>query len=85
MALSNYHVARLIFSKFDSRKLSTLMNVSFLIELTFLSWISAFSRDLNDHSQCSVLKKNFQTVAVFMLRLINCLEKVFFVKLHLTL
>ena len=85
MALSNYHVARLIFSKFDSRKLSTLMNVSFLIELTFLSWISAFSRDLNDHPKCSVLKKNFHTVAVFMLSLINCLEKVLFVKLHLTL
>ena len=39
-------------SKLDFRKLSTLLLGSLLIELTFLSQISAFFRNLNDHWKC---------------------------------
>ena len=46
-------------SRFDFRKLATLLIASFLRELTFLSQMSAFSRNLNHRWKIGQQKKNF--------------------------
>ena len=47
--------------KLDFKNLSTLLVGSFLIEVTFSSQMSSFSRNLNHHWKCREQKENFQT------------------------
>ena len=53
-------------SKFDFRKLSALLTGSFLIELSFLSQMNTFYRNMNDHWKCREQKENFQTILVII-------------------
>ena len=46
-------------SRFDFRKLATLLIAFFLRELTFLSQMSAFSRNLNHRWKIEEQKKDF--------------------------
>ena len=50
--------------KFDFKKLSTLIIGSFLIEVTFLSQRTIFSKNLNHHWKCREQKENFQAILV---------------------
>ena len=58
MDLRKTDFAYVVRLKFDFGKLSTLLIDSFLIELTFLSQMNAFSRNMSHHSTCIVENKN---------------------------
>ena len=58
----HYFAYSIYIKKFDLEKFSTLPIGNFLIEVTFLSQMSTFLRNLNRHWKCRDQKEDFQTV-----------------------
>ena len=52
--------------KFDFKKLLTLLTGIFLIEVTFLSYVSTFFRYVNHHWKCREQKENFQEILIII-------------------
>ena len=66
MVLYKHYILYLFWSTFDFRKLATVLVVSFLTGLTFLSQKSTYSRNSNHHCKIREQKVNFQTILAKM-------------------
>ena len=66
MVLYKHYLLYLFWSTFDFRKLPTVLVVSFLTGLTFLSQKSTYSRNSNHHWKIREQKENFQTILTKM-------------------
>ena len=66
MVLYKHCFLYLFWSKFDFRKLPTVLVVSFLTGLTFLSQKSTYSRNSNHRWKIREQKENFQTILAKM-------------------